>query len=117
MPLGSKVSVGPDGQVLAGDPAAPDAPPQPVGRIRLVSTTGTRIAKGLDGLFRVQGGGVLPADDAAQVTVGSLEQSNVQPTEILVQMVEAQRLYDLRTKCIATAREIDQAGADLMKLS
>lgn len=116
VPLGTKVSIGPDGQVLAADPADPAAPPQAVGRIKLVSTTGTRIAKGMDGLFRVEGGGVLPTDAAAQVQVGALEQSNVQPTDILVQMVEAQRLFDLRTKCIATAREIDAAGTDLMKL-
>ncbi|MDE2563868.1 MAG: flagellar basal body rod protein FlgF [Sphingomonadales bacterium] len=117
VPLGAKISIGPDGQVLAADPQAPGAPPQPVGRIKLASTTGSRVAKGLDGLFRVERGGVLPADDAAQVQVGALEQSNVQPTRVLVQMVEAQRLFDLRTKCIATAREVDQAGTDLMKLS
>lgn len=116
VPLGSKISIGPDGQVLASDPADAAAQPQAVGRIKLVSTTGTRIAKGLDGLFRVEGGGVLPDDPEARVEIGSLEQSNVQPTQILVQMVEAQRLFDLRTKCIATAREIDAAGTDLMKL-
>jgi flagellar basal-body rod protein FlgF len=32
-------------------------------------------------------------------------------------MVEAQRLYEMRTQLIATARDIDQGGAQLMRLS
>ena len=31
-------------------------------------------------------------------------------------MVEAQRLYDMRTKLIATAKELDEGGASLMRL-
>ena len=30
--------------------------------------------------------------------------------------VEAQRLFDMRTKLIATARELDEGGAGLMRL-
>jgi flagellar basal-body rod protein FlgF len=32
-------------------------------------------------------------------------------------MVEAQRLYDMRTKLVATAKELDEGGASLMRLS
>lgn len=117
VPLGGKVSIGPDGSVLVGDPEAPDQPPQPIDRIKLASPQGSRIAKGLDGLFRVQGGGVLPDNEEARVTPGALEQSNVDPTAVLVDMIEAQRLFDIRTKVIATARDIDEGGAGLMRIS
>jgi flagellar basal-body rod protein FlgF len=117
VPPGAKITVAPDGRVLAAVPEAPDQPPQDIGRLKLVSTTGSRIEKGLDGLFRVPGGGVLPADEEARVQPGSLEQSNVEATRVLVEMVEAQRLFDMRTKLISTARELDEGGAGLMRLT
>ena len=93
-----------------------------VGRIKLTDTAGSRIEKGLDGLFRVVGangttGGTLPTDAEAKVQVGALEQSNVDPTQVLVDMVEAQRLFDMRTKAISTAREVDQDSAALMRIT
>lgn len=117
VPPGAKITIAPDGRVLAALPEAPDQPPQEVGRIKLVSTAGSRIEKGLDGLFRVPGGGALPADEEARLQPGSLEQSNVEPTRVLVEMVEAQRLFDMRTKLISTARQLDEGGAGLMRLT
>ena len=117
LPPGSDISIGEDGAVLARDRANPEAPPQPVGRIKLASWRGSQIEKGLDGLFRVTGGGVLPADPEARVLPATLEQSNVRPSEVLIQMVEAQRLYDMRTKLVAQAKELDEGGASLMRLT
>ena len=117
VPPGAKISIAPDGRVLAALPEAPDQPPQEVGRLKLVSTAGSRIEKGLDGLFRVLGGGALPADEEARLQTGSLEQSNVEPTRVLVEMVEAQRLFDMRTKLISTAKELDEGGTGLMRLT
>jgi flagellar basal-body rod protein FlgF len=117
VPPGSLVSLAPDGGLLIRDPATPDAPAAQIDRIKLVSPVGSTIAKGLDGLFRVAGGGALPGDAAASITPEALEQSNVNTSEVLVQMIEAQRLFDMRTKLIATARDLDQGGASLMRLS
>ena len=101
---------------LAADPAVPDQPPVRIERLKLASTTGSQIEKGLDGLFHVAGG-VLPNDENARVTTGALEQSNVVPSEVLVEMVEAQRLFDIRTKLVSTARELDEGSARLMRIS
>lgn len=117
VPPGSLVSIGADGTVLVREPADPTAPPQQVERLKLTNWRGSRIEKTLDGLFRVNGGGVLPQDAEARLTPGALEQSNVKTTEVLVEMVEAQRLYDMRTKLIATAKELDEGGASLMRMS
>ena len=105
-----------DGSITIADPAAPDQPPAEVGRIKLATWEGSPVSKGLDGLFRVEGGGILPGDEAATVKVGALEQSNVKTTEVLVDMIDAQRLFAMRSKLISTAREIDESGAQLMRL-
>ena len=108
--------IAPDGSITIADPAAPDQPPAEIGLIKLAAWEGSPISKGLDGLFRVEGGGILPTDEAATVKVGSLEQSNVKTTEVLVDMIDAQRLFAMRSKVISTAREIDESGAQLMRL-
>ena len=117
VPPDAQITVAPDGTVLAqpGD-AAPGTQPQVVDQIKLASPDGSAVEKGLDGLFRVAGGGVLPADAAARVESGALEQSNVDPSAVLVTMLDAQRLFEMRTKLISTAKDVDESGATLMRM-
>lgn len=117
LPLDAQVSIGPDGMILVANVENPGQPPIAADRIKLASPAGSTIAKSLDGLFRVVGGGVLPQDENAKLVPESLEQSNVNPSEVLIQMIQAQRLYDIRTKVIATAKEVDQSGTSLLRLS
>mgnify|MGYP002131702553 CR=1 FL=1 len=55
-------------------------------------------------------------DAEARLAPATLEQSNVKPSEVLVDMVEAQRLYDMRAKLVATAKDLDEGGARLMRV-
>ena len=117
VPLGSRLSIAPDGSVMSANPETPDQPPVRIERLKLVSWRGSAIAKDLTGLFRAPAGGVLPLNEDARLQPGALEQSNVNPSEVLVEMIEAQRLYDMRTKLVSTARELDERGAQLMRIS
>lgn len=116
VPLGQEISVAEDGSVLAADPQAPEAPAQVIGRIKLASIEGSSIVKDTDGFLRVNGGGILPADEEARITTGSLEQSNVSTTQVLADMIEAQRSFEMRAKLLSTASTIDENGARLMSL-
>lgn len=95
-----------------GDPDTP----QRIDRLKLASPGGSQIEKGLDTLFHVPDDGALPADPAARLATGQLEQSNVNPTQALVAMIEAARGYETHMRLISTAQNLDQAGADLMRL-
>ena len=117
VPVDAQLSIGPDGSVLVTNPDTPNVAPTQVDKIKLASPEGSSIAKGLDGLFRVVGGGVLPVNNDAKLAVGSLEQSNVNSADVLTQMIQAQRLFEIRTKLIATAKEVDQSSAALMRMS
>ena len=101
------ISIVPEG----GDPKVP----QEVDRLKLVSPAGSRIVKGLDGLFRVRGG-TLPSDPDARLTSGALEGSNVNASQSLVEMIEASRAWETQVKMLATAKEIDTDAAQLMRL-
>ena len=116
LPPADSISVDSEGRIMfvprGGEPGAA----QEADRLRLVSPAGSDIAKGLDGLFRVKGGGALPTDPDARVTSRSLEGSNVTSTQALVDMIEASRSWDTQLKLISDAREMDTSTADLMRL-
>ena len=95
-----------------GDPQSP----QEVDRLRLATPAGSQIAKGIDGLFRVRGGGILPDDPEARLVTRSIEGSNVAATTALVEMIEASRSWDTQLKMITDARDMDSATANLMQL-
>jgi flagellar basal-body rod protein FlgF len=115
VPLDSSITIAADGSVLAaGAGSAGEA--QLIARIRMASVEGSALAKDMDGFLRVPNGGVLPTDPTARLTSGALESSNVETTETLVAMIEAQRAFEQRTKIVSIAAELDEAGSRLMSL-
>lgn len=116
IPPADAIRVDEEGRVwivpAGGDPENP----QQIDRLRLAGTLGSDIVKGLDGLFRVRGGGILPDDPEARVVTRSLEGSNVSATTALVSMIEASKAWDSQLKLISDAREMDSATANLMQL-
>ena len=93
--------------------ATDDAPYAPVGRLRLVTPDPAALARGADGLFRSPGA---ETDPAATVTAGVLERSNVEPAAALVELVQQSRSFELQTKLLAAAREMDEGSAALMRV-
>ncbi|MBO9375227.1 flagellar hook-basal body complex protein [Sphingomonas histidinilytica] len=111
-----------DKLVIAGDGTISIVPQggdptqmQIVERLKLVSTNGSAVAKGLDGLFRPLSGGTLGADPQAAVRQGAIEGSNVNVSTTLIDMIEASRDWDMQVKMMSSAQDIDKASADLMR--
>jgi flagellar basal-body rod protein FlgF len=116
LPLADSMSIAKDGGIWIVPQGGDPAQPQRVDGLKLVNAKGSTIAKGSDNLFREVNGGALPQDDTASVTPSSIEGSNVNATQALVQMIEASRSWDTQVKMINTAKEIDDGGASLMRL-
>jgi flagellar basal-body rod protein FlgF len=105
------VRIGKDGSVETR--AAADAPYVPVARLKLVSPDPATLERGADGLFRAP---LMEADPLASVTIAALERSNVEPTASLVELVEQSRAFELQTKLLTAAREMDEGTAALMRV-
>lgn len=116
LPPHDNLKISKDGGIWIVPPGGQIDQPQQVDQLKLVNATGSTIAKGTDNLFREVNGGVLPEDPKASVTSGALEESNVNPTSALVQMIEASRAWQTQIKMIDTAKQIDSSGASLMRL-
>jgi flagellar basal-body rod protein FlgF len=116
VPPNEGISIGPDGSVLIVPAGGTADQPQVLDRLKLVSPEGSDTVKGLDTLLKVKGGGTLPEDLNATVNPGALEQSNVNMTAMLVDMIENQRSYEVQSKLLATTKDMDESGASLMRM-
>ncbi|WP_033921873.1 flagellar basal-body rod protein FlgF [Sphingomonas sp. 37zxx] len=117
VPPHDRIMIADDGSVsITPRGAEPGSAPQVIDRLKLVSTQGSQTVKGLDNLLHVKGGGVLPQDMEAKVVGGSLEQSNVNLTEALVDMIELQRSYEVQANLLKEAKKMDESSASLMRI-
>lgn len=87
-----------------------------VGRIKLANPAPETLARGADGLFRMQDGGTAAADASVQLASGVLESSNVNAASAMVEMIELARRFELQVKAIRTAQEDGAAAARLLRL-
>src|ERR1700712_2708812 len=116
VPPATSMSIAADG-TLSIVPVGGDAKnPQIIDRIKFVSPKGSQTAKGLDNLVRVKGGGVLPTDEEATCMSGMLEQSNVNMTQSLVDMIENQRAYEVQANLMKSAKDMDESAASVMRM-
>ena len=116
LPPADKVMIAADGTISIVPQGGDPNQPQEIDRLKLVSAKGSETRKGLDNLIRVTGGGALPHDMDATVQSASLEGSNVNLTEALVDMIENQRSYEIQANLLKEAKDMDSSAASLMRL-
>ena len=86
-----------------------------VGRIKLVNPPAESLARGEDGLFRMNDGTDAPPDANVRLASGVLESSTVNVADAMVNMIELSRHFDLQVKAMRTAEENAAAAAQLLK--
>jgi flagellar basal-body rod protein FlgF len=77
---------------------------------------GTTLQKSDDGHIRLPDGKVPVPNQGARVVQGVLERSNVNTTEELIASIELQRSFEVNLRLITAARDMDEAGASLMRM-
>lgn len=75
------------------------------------------LQKGADGQIRQPDDAVPPPDGQARVLQGVLEGSNVNATEELIASIDLQRSFEVNLRMITTAKELDEAGARLLRMA
>jgi len=118
IPPDTEVAIASDGTVSVvprfGSPNATSV----VGRIKLVNPSEHALARGDDGLFRLQPGMAEEAGTAnVSVVSGFLEGSNVDMAAEMVSMISVARQFEMQMKVISSADENDRAATKLLSLT
>ncbi|MEN6586984.1 MAG: flagellar basal-body rod protein FlgF [Sulfuricella sp.] len=103
------ISAIPTGQTLTSVTA--------VGRVKLVNPPEADLVKGQDGLFRLKSGLPAPADANVMLAGSSLESSNVNMVEAMVNMITLARSFDMQTKLVTNAQNNDAKAGQILNLT
>lgn len=117
IPEHEKLDIGADGTVSIRPIGQAPSTLAEVGRIKLVSPEPGSLLKGDDGLLRTRDGEPAVSDTEVTLIGGALESSNVNAVEALVNMIGFARQFEMSTKIMQTAKEMDEHSAQLMKIS
>ncbi|MCB5183782.1 flagellar basal-body rod protein FlgF [Methylobacillus gramineus] len=103
IPPESKVAIANDGTVSAVSTNVVPIITNLIGRLKLVNPNDTDLVRGTDGLFEMKNRAPLEADANVTVASGTLESSNVNVVEEMVNMITLARQFDLQTKLLQNA--------------
>ena len=103
IPPDNSITISPDGTIsvvpLFGTPNNVNI----VGRIKLVNPPENELVRGGDGLFRTRGGVPADADADVKLAAETLEGSNVNPVDAMVNMISLARQFEMQIKMLQTA--------------
>lgn len=88
-----------------------------VDRIKLVNPPAGDLYKGADGLIRLKDGRQAEAEANVKIVPGTLESSNVNAVEALVNMIELARQFEMQIKMMQLAEQNDERTVKLMDLA
>lgn len=116
VPEYEKIDIGIDGTITVRPIGQQANSLAQVGRIKLVSPEHENIVKGGDGLLRTKDGAAAePATDVTLVS-GTLESSNVNTVEAMVNMISLARQFEVQVKIMQTAEQMDEQTTRIMDL-
>ena len=117
IPPDNTIEIAPDGTVSVvptfGTPNNANA----IGRIKLVNPPEADLVRGDDGLFRLRNNQQAPADERVRVTSGTLEGSNVNVVDSMVNLISLSRQFEMQIKLLQTADANAQKADQLLTLS
>ncbi|WP_265948146.1 flagellar basal body rod protein FlgF [Dechloromonas sp. A34] len=117
IPPDNVIEIAPDGTVSVvpsfGTPNNANA----IGRIKLVDPPETDLVRGADGLFRLRDGQAAPAEERVKLASGTLEGSNVNVTDAMVNLISLARQFEMQIKMLQTADTNAQRADQLLSLN
>lgn len=105
------------GEILVSPLAAEAGQFVSIGFIGTTTAAGIELRKGADARIRAEDGTIPEPDQLAHLQQGMLEGSNVNAVEELVYTIELQRRFEMSVKFIESARQIDEAAAQIMRIA
>jgi flagellar basal-body rod protein FlgF len=116
VPPREKLDIAADGTISLVPEGALPVEEAVIGQLRLVNPDPANLYKGLDGMMRTKDDSVPGVDPNVRLVPRALEQSNVNPTTALVEMIEASRKFELQVKTMKAAEENERNSDQLLRV-
>jgi flagellar basal-body rod protein FlgF len=117
IPPGTDVTIAKDGTISTVPSGSQPASVVIVGRMKLVNPPDQQLDRGADGMFRLKTGNAASADAKVGIVSGSLEDSNVNPVEAMVNMISLSRKFDMQMKMLQTADTNAQQATQILNVA
>ena len=117
VPPDNNIEIAPDGTVSVIPAAGTPNNVSVIGRIKLVNPPEADLVRGADGLFRQRNGQPAAVDENVKLASGTLEGSNVNVTDAMVNLISLSRQFELQIKMMQTADQNAQRADQLLSLN
>lgn len=117
IPPDETITVGRDGTISTVSNNYEPGAVNILGRLRLVNPPEEMLVRGKDGLFELKNGQPAAIDPEVQLVGGSLEGSNVNVVEAMVNMISLARQFDFQMKLLEKAENNANKASQLLSLS
>ena len=117
IPPDNTIEIAPDGTISVVPTSGTPNSSNVIGRIKLVNPPEADLVRGEDGLFRLKSGQPAEADEKVRVTSGTLEGSNVNVVDAMVNLISLSRQFEMQIKLLQTADTNAQKADQLLSLS
>lgn len=107
LPPAAKVMIGTDGTISIRPVGQDSKSLVTIDRIKLTKPDPITLGKGEDGLFYIENDGIAEADASVKVVHRALEDSNVNPIGIMVDMIAQARQFEMHMNVV---RSLDQSS-------
>lgn len=122
VPVDQTLNIAPDGTIFARSMLEPEADPVAVGQLMLRDASNTPLVRRQDTLFEPQeqlgqGGDFASGPNPTSVNSGSLEGSNANPVEVMVELMDFSRKFESQIKIIAEMKRLDESSSTMIRTS
>lgn len=117
VPPDNNIEIAPDGTVSVIPASGTPNNVSAIGRIKLVNPPEADLVRGADGLFRQRNGQPAAVDENVKLASGTLEGSNVNVTDAMVNLISLSRQFELQIKMMQTADQNAQRADQLLSLN
>ncbi|MBI5429605.1 MAG: flagellar basal-body rod protein FlgF [Nitrosomonadales bacterium] len=117
IPPDTEVTFAKDGTISSVPSGSNAASVVVVGRLKLVNPAPELLERGGDGMFRTRDGSAAAADVNVQIAPGSLEGSNVNTVEAMVNMISLARKFDMQMKMLQSADNNSRQASQILSVT
>ena len=117
IPPNVTVSIGKDGSISSVTNDTVPGPSNAIGRLKLVNPSEANLVRSDDGLFNTKDGRPAEVDANVVVVGGSLESSNVNVVDSMVDMISLARQFEMQMKLIQSAENNANKASQIFSLT